>query len=100
VHDQVIASTTSKKCSAVLIQTPTFRSQIEVKPPVGMDPLSITLALVTFATALKDIIELSQKIEQSFSKVSPISFVILDGLTPDLHDVGIAKHGERPEAGG
>jgi hypothetical protein len=34
------------------------------------DPLSITLAAVTLATALKDIIELAQKIEGSFAKVS------------------------------
>jgi hypothetical protein len=35
-----------------------------------VDPLSITLAAVTLATALKDIIEVAQKIEQSFAKVS------------------------------
>lgn len=35
-----------------------------------MGPLSISLAVVTLATALKDIIAIAQKIEQSFAKVS------------------------------
>jgi hypothetical protein len=61
-----------------------------------MDPLSVTLVVVTFATALKDIIELSQKIEQSFSKVSSILLVTLDELIQHLNGVGITKHGERP----
>jgi len=65
-----------------------------------MDPLSITLAVVTFATALKDIIELSQKIEQSFSKVSSTLLVTLDELAKHLNDAGITKHGGRPETGG
>ncbi|KAH9475807.1 hypothetical protein JR316_0011367 [Psilocybe cubensis] len=34
------------------------------------DPLSLTLAAITLATALKDIIELAQKIEESFTKTS------------------------------
>ena len=42
-----------------------------------MDPLSITLAVVTLSTALKDIIELSQKIEQSFAKVRTHFFCYL-----------------------
>lgn len=64
-----------------------------------MDPLTITLAVVTFTTALKDIIELSQKIKQSFSKVSSTLFVTLDALISCLHGVGITKHGECPETG-
>jgi hypothetical protein len=34
-----------------------------------MDPLSITLAVITLATALKDIIETAEIIQDSFSKV-------------------------------
>jgi hypothetical protein len=34
-----------------------------------MDPLSITLAVITLATALKDIIETAEVIRDSFSKV-------------------------------
>jgi len=37
-----------------------------------MDPLSITLAAVTLATALKDVIAIAQKIEKSFEKVSSL----------------------------
>ncbi|PPQ78880.1 hypothetical protein CVT25_002422 [Psilocybe cyanescens] len=33
------------------------------------DPLSITLATISLATALKDIIELAQMIEESFATV-------------------------------
>jgi len=33
------------------------------------DPLSITLAALTLATALKDVIELAQKLNESFKKV-------------------------------
>jgi len=33
------------------------------------DPLSITLAVITLATALNDLIELAQKISESFQKV-------------------------------
>ena len=65
-----------------------------------MDPLTITLAVVTFTTALKDIIELSQKIEQSFSKVRSTLFVILDASISHHHGVGITKHAERSETGG
>ncbi|KAF5329777.1 hypothetical protein D9619_009139 [Psilocybe cf. subviscida] len=35
-----------------------------------MDPLSVTLAVVTLATAVKDLAELGQKIHESFAKVS------------------------------
>ncbi|KAF8961142.1 hypothetical protein BDZ97DRAFT_1225851 [Flammula alnicola] len=35
-----------------------------------VDPLSVTLSVITLATALKDIIELGQKIKDSFAKVS------------------------------
>jgi hypothetical protein len=35
-----------------------------------MDPLSITLAVVTLVTAVKDLVELGQKIHESFVKVS------------------------------
>jgi heme/copper-type cytochrome/quinol oxidase subunit 4 len=34
-----------------------------------VDPLSLTLAVVAFATALKDIIETAEVIRDSFSKV-------------------------------
>jgi hypothetical protein len=34
------------------------------------DPVSITLAVVTFATAFKDVIELAQKIKGSIDKVN------------------------------
>lgn len=34
-----------------------------------MDPLSTTLAVVTLATAIKDIVEVGQKIHDSFAKV-------------------------------
>ena len=33
------------------------------------DPLSITLAAITLATALKDVIELAMKLKDSLSKV-------------------------------
>jgi hypothetical protein len=35
-----------------------------------MDPLSITLAVVSLASAVKDMVELGQKIHKSFAKVS------------------------------
>ncbi|KAF5319505.1 hypothetical protein D9619_008402 [Psilocybe cf. subviscida] len=35
-----------------------------------MDPLSVTLAVVSFATAVKDLVELGQKIYESFEKAS------------------------------
>ncbi|KAF5319331.1 hypothetical protein D9619_008384 [Psilocybe cf. subviscida] len=35
-----------------------------------MDPLSVTLAVVSLATAVKDIVEFGQKIHKSFAKVS------------------------------
>ncbi|KAF5327863.1 hypothetical protein D9619_004595 [Psilocybe cf. subviscida] len=35
-----------------------------------MDPLSVTLAVITLATAIKDMAELGQKIHESFAKVS------------------------------
>jgi len=81
VRDQS-ASTSYKKYFAVFFLSPTFHSGFppQVKSFDRMDPLSVTLAVVTFATALKEIIELSQKIEQSFSKVSPILLVTLDEL--------------------
>ncbi|KAF8958056.1 hypothetical protein BDZ97DRAFT_1924070 [Flammula alnicola] len=51
------------------------------------DPLSVTLAVITLATALKDIIELGQKIKESFAQVSKnlqngkrLAFEMLDTL--------------------
>ena len=38
-----------------------------------MDPLSVTLAVVTLTTAVKDLVELGQKIHDSFAKVSNIA---------------------------
>lgn len=34
-----------------------------------MDPLSVTLAVVSLTTAVKDLVELGQKIHESFAKV-------------------------------
>lgn len=38
-----------------------------------MDPVSITLAVVSLTTAVKDMVELGEKIHKSFAKVSEAS---------------------------
>ena len=65
-----------------------------------MDPLSITLAAVTLATALKDVIAIAQKIEESFEKVSSLPFGKRDGrrVSLSLFPVGFTEFPDRAKA--
>ncbi|KAF5329773.1 hypothetical protein D9619_009135 [Psilocybe cf. subviscida] len=51
-----------------------------------MDPLSVTLAVVTFATAVKDLVELGQKIHESFAKVSS-NYQRAQSLAEDIKEI-------------
>ena len=43
-----------------------------------MDPLSVTLAVVSLTTAVKDLVELGQKIQESFARVNTKKFLPLN----------------------
>lgn len=66
-----LALALSHTLSATLNPTPTFtRLSFAIS---FMDPLSVTLAVVSLATTVKDLVELGQKLHESFAKVSKSS---------------------------